>query len=62
MNATPLLDSILLGLFRYRTRGFMRMTDCDGTVPPRPRTGGTYLYVHIPFCEALCPFCSFHRV
>jgi len=62
MNATPLLDSILLGLFRYRTRGFMRMTECDGTVPPRPRTGGTYLYVHIPFCEALCPFCSFHRV
>jgi len=62
MNATPLLDSVLVGLFRYRTRGFMRMTDCDGTVPPRPRSGGTYLYVHIPFCEALCPFCSFHRV
>jgi coproporphyrinogen III oxidase-like Fe-S oxidoreductase len=20
------------------------------------------LYVHIPFCEVLCPFCSFHRV
>ena len=20
------------------------------------------LYVHIPFCEALCPFCCFHRV
>ena len=62
MTATPLLDSLLLGLFRYRTRGFMRMAECAGTVPPRPRTGGTYLYVHIPFCETLCPFCSFHRV
>ncbi|MGD8560035.1 MAG: coproporphyrinogen III oxidase family protein [Gammaproteobacteria bacterium] len=20
------------------------------------------LYIHIPFCESLCPFCSFHRV
>ena len=55
MNATPLLDSILLGLFRYRTRGFMRMTDCDGTVPPRPRSGGTYLYVHIPFLRGAVP-------
>lgn len=20
------------------------------------------LYIHIPFCESLCPFCSFHRI
>lgn len=62
MNESPLIDSCLLGLFRFRTRGFLRMTGCDGTVPPRPRAGSTYLYVHIPFCEALCPFCPFHRV
>ncbi len=31
--------------------------------PPRPMPGRRYLlYVHIPFCEYLCPFCSFHRV
>lgn len=62
MDESPLIDSCLLGLFRFRTRGFLRMTACDGTVPPRPRPGSTYLYVHIPFCEALCPFCPFHRV
>ena len=62
MNESPLIDSCLLGLFRFRTRGFLRMTACDGAVPPPPRSGGCYLYVHIPFCEALCPFCSFHRV
>ncbi len=38
------------------------MKDADGVVPPVPRQGGCYLYVHIPFCEVLCPFCSFHRV
>jgi menaquinone C8-methyltransferase len=26
--------------------------------PARPEV----LYIHIPFCESLCPFCSFHRV
>ncbi|MFI5356123.1 MAG: coproporphyrinogen III oxidase family protein [Opitutales bacterium] len=58
----PLIDSLLIRLFRFRTRGFLRMEEADGAVPPVPREGGCYLYVHIPFCEVLCPFCSFHRV
>ncbi|MBI2497064.1 MAG: coproporphyrinogen III oxidase family protein [Opitutae bacterium] len=62
MFATPYIDSALISLFRFRTRKFMRMEDADGRVPPVPREGGCYLYVHIPFCEVLCPFCSFHRV
>lgn len=31
-------------------------------VPPRPEKGMEYLlYVHIPYCEELCPYCSFNR-
>ncbi len=56
------MDAALVRLFRFRTRGFLKMQDADGRVPPPPREGGCYLYVHIPFCAALCPFCSFHRV
>jgi coproporphyrinogen III oxidase-like Fe-S oxidoreductase len=59
---TPLIDTALLGLFRFQTRGFLHMAECDGQVPPPPRHDGSTLYVHIPFCEVLCPFCSFHRV
>ena len=30
---------------------------------PAPTSNGRYLlYLHIPFCVVLCPFCSFHRV
>ena len=56
------IDNLLLRAFRFRTRGFLHMEEAPGTVPPAPHDGTGYLYVHIPFCEVLCPFCSFHRV
>ena len=55
------IDSLLVRMFRFRTRSFLHMAPADGAVPPVP-AAGAYLYVHIPFCPVLCPFCSFHRV
>ncbi len=31
-------------------------------VPPGDPAERLMLYLHIPFCVVLCPFCSFHRV
>ena len=32
-------------------------------VLPRPAPDRRYLlYLHVPYCVVLCPFCSFHRV
>jgi len=41
----------------------MRFDEDDvAEVMPGPPARACQLYVHVPFCEVLCPFCSFHRV
>ncbi len=30
--------------------------------PPPGKAGDYLLYLHIPFCEELCPYCSFNRI
>lgn len=35
---------------------YMRFLDCE------PRDEGFMIYVHIPFCEALCYFCNYYKV
>ncbi len=37
----------------------------DGIIPDLPTSAYAkqrLLYIHIPFCEELCPYCSFHRI
>jgi len=50
----------------YLRRSFARQMNFElgipqalpGVTAQQPKV----LYLHIPFCESLCPFCSFHRV
>ena len=30
-------------------------------ITPNPTRKATMLYIHIPFCHTLCPYCSFHK-
>ena len=58
----PLVDTFLLQAFRFQTRGFLRMQPATSSIPPVPTQRSGCLYLHVPFCEKLCPFCSFHRI
>jgi len=63
ISAMYLIEPIANRLLRRSMRSVLRFHDAKGlSVPEAPKTNEkALLYVHIPFCESLCPYCSFHR-
>ncbi|WP_240902310.1 coproporphyrinogen III oxidase family protein [Wenzhouxiangella sp. XN24] len=58
------MDSLLTAGFRHNSRRLTRFArpQPSETLPPPDPARKYMLYLHIPFCTVLCPFCSFHRV
>ena len=59
-----MLDGLISRYVRHLNQRLMSFGEPGGPVElPRPDPDKHYLlYLHIPFCVVLCPFCSFHRV
>ena len=57
-------DSLIANVIREMSRRTLSFGDAPGSAElPEPEPQHRYLlYLHIPFCVVLCPFCSFHRV
>jgi len=59
-----ILDSLIGATVRQLNKRVMKFPDA-GQRPrlPLPDANQRYLlYLHVPYCVVLCPFCSFHRV
>ena len=55
-----LIDNFLRRASR-RVLSFSEAEEAPGLPSPDPRQR-YLLYLHVPYCRVLCPFCSFHRV
>jgi coproporphyrinogen III oxidase-like Fe-S oxidoreductase len=57
------IESLIGSYFRRNNRRYLRFAETPtGTGLPSPDSGKRYmLYLHIPYCITLCPFCFFHR-
>jgi len=57
-----MIEQLLTWYLRRINRRDMNFDPAPDIDLPPPQDRKYLLYVHIPFCTVLCPFCSFHRV
>ena len=57
-----LIEKFIASYMKYKTSDYFAFEHRGDIDSPMPPDEPIHLYIHIPFCTQLCPYCSFHRV